>query len=101
MSSTSVPAPEPFRGDSACLLLLLLLLPPGCRSRPGREPAPSGIGWPPQLPAHLSSGPVSRGKAGPPRYDGRIAVLTGASSGIGRRLALDLAQRGGVVVGLA
>ena len=35
------------------------------------------------------------------RYDGSIAVITGASSGIGRRLALDLAGRGATVVGLA
>ena len=35
------------------------------------------------------------------RYDGKIAVVTGASSGIGRRFALDLAARGAVVVGLA
>jgi hypothetical protein len=35
------------------------------------------------------------------RYDGKIAVVTGASSGIGRRLALDLAERGATVVGLA
>ena len=35
------------------------------------------------------------------RYDGTIAVVTGASSGIGRRLALDLAARGAIVVGLA
>jgi NAD(P)-dependent dehydrogenase (short-subunit alcohol dehydrogenase family) len=34
-------------------------------------------------------------------YDGKIAVVTGASSGIGRRIALDLAARGAVVVGLA
>ncbi|MBV8950983.1 MAG: SDR family oxidoreductase [Actinobacteria bacterium] len=35
------------------------------------------------------------------RYDGQVAVVTGASSGLGRRFALDLAARGAVVVGLA
>jgi short-subunit dehydrogenase len=35
------------------------------------------------------------------RYDSRIAVVTGASSGIGRQVALDLAARGATVVGLA
>ena len=35
------------------------------------------------------------------RYDGQVAVVTGASSGIGRRLAVDLAGRGATVVGLA
>jgi NAD(P)-dependent dehydrogenase (short-subunit alcohol dehydrogenase family) len=35
------------------------------------------------------------------RYDGQIAVVTGASSGIGRRLAADLRSRGATVVGVA
>lgn len=35
------------------------------------------------------------------RYDDQIAVVTGASSGLGRRLAHDLAERGARVIGLA
>jgi short-subunit dehydrogenase len=35
------------------------------------------------------------------RYDGQVAVISGASSGIGRALALTLAERGAVVIGLA
>ncbi len=35
------------------------------------------------------------------RYDDGVAVVTGASSGIGRQVALDLAARGATVVGLA
>jgi NAD(P)-dependent dehydrogenase (short-subunit alcohol dehydrogenase family) len=37
----------------------------------------------------------------PTRYDGEVAVVTGASSGIGRRLAIDLSESGAIVVGLA
>lgn len=35
------------------------------------------------------------------RYDGQVAVVTGASSGLGRRLATDLADRGALVVAIA
>jgi len=35
------------------------------------------------------------------RYREAVSVVTGASSGIGRRLALDLADRGAVVIGVA
>jgi short-subunit dehydrogenase len=35
------------------------------------------------------------------RYDGAVAVVTGASSGLGRQLAVDLAGRGAVVTGIA
>jgi len=40
---------------------------------------------------------VTRGQ----RFDGKVAVVTGASSGIGLALALTLAGRGATVVGLA
>lgn len=44
---------------------------------------------------------MRRHRGEPTRYDGQVAVVTGASSGIGRRFALDLAARGATVVGLA
>lgn len=44
---------------------------------------------------------MSRRRETATRRDGAIAVVTGASSGIGRRLALDLADAGAVVVGVA
>jgi short-subunit dehydrogenase len=34
-------------------------------------------------------------------YRGKVAVVTGASAGLGRRLALDLASSGAVVIGVA
>ncbi len=40
-------------------------------------------------------------KGTPTRYDGQVAVVTGASSGIGRQVSLDLARRGATVVGVA
>ena len=40
-------------------------------------------------------------RRGTPDHRGRVAVVTGASSGLGRRLAADLARSGAVVVAVA
>ena len=49
--------------------------------------------------------PTARASRRPPafggRYAGRVAVVTGASSGLGAQLSLDLARAGATVVGLA
>jgi short-subunit dehydrogenase len=44
---------------------------------------------------------MTRRQKVPRRYDGQLAVVTGASSGIGRSIAVTLAQRGSTVIGLA
>jgi len=45
--------------------------------------------------------PVARHGRSTRRYDGQVAVVSGASSGIGRAIALTLAGRGAVVIGIA
>lgn len=45
--------------------------------------------------------PRSRRTTSKKSYEDAVAVVTGASSGIGRRIAVDLATRGAVVIGLA
>lgn len=52
----------------------------------------------PQRPAHWSWGSVGMAKVAEHRFDGRVAVITGAGNGLGRQHALELARRGARVV---
>lgn len=49
----------------------------------------------------MSAQPVQTAAASPFRLDGQVAVVTGASRGLGRAMAVALAQAGADVVGMA